>query len=51
MDDTLRDMYREMFGSKCPYTDKQCDSWVCANCEVEKEEVEWMKKMEGDDDE
>ena len=48
---TVRDMYRELFGGKCPYTGKPCDSWVCAECMVEKEEVEWMEKSEESDDE
>lgn len=36
---------------KCPYTGKPCKDWDCTNCVVEKEEVEWMMKMEGGDDE
>lgn len=47
---TIRDMYRELFGGKCPYTGKPCDSWVCAECKVEKEEVEWMKKLDESED-
>lgn len=33
----------ELFGYKCPYTDKPCyHDWECKTCEVELEEVEWL---------
>ena len=44
----------DMYIALCPSTSKPCYKDIpldCIDCEVEKEEVEWMKKMEGDDDE
>ena len=34
---------KKYFNGKCPFTDKQCESWDCINCEVEKAEREYME--------
>ena len=31
---------------QCPYTGKPCYDWECSECEVEKEEREWMEELE-----
>lgn len=46
----MSDYDRLLFGGKCPYTDKPCDDWNCENCEVEQQEREYMKEMEGKND-
>lgn len=37
---------KEYFGGKCPYTGKECESWECSRCQVEKKEKEWMEEKE-----
>ena len=37
---------KEYFKGKCPYTGKECESWECNGCPVEKNEKEWMKESE-----
>lgn len=34
---------RSYFNGKCPYTDKECESWACLDCEVEQAEREYME--------
>ena len=33
------------FCGRCPYTDVKCDSFDCANCDVEKEERKWIEEI------
>ena len=45
----------DKYDTNCPYNNKPCVGCgslftECPRCKVEKEEVEWMKKMEGDDE-
>jgi hypothetical protein len=32
------------FRGHCPYTDLKCESFDCANCEVEIEERKWIEE-------
>lgn len=38
---------KERFDGKCPYTDKPCDDWDCANCEVNAEERKMLEEHDG----
>ena len=37
---------KEYFNGKCPYTGKECETFDCSKCEVEKEEQEFMEREE-----
>ena len=36
---------KEHFNGKCPYTDKQCESWNCSECEIEQAEQKYMNSQ------
>ena len=40
--------YRYIFGGKCPYTDEPCETFECEDCEVNKQEKDWIKETEGE---
>lgn len=41
----------EYFESRCPYTDNPCrNDWQCQDCEIEKEEREWMEELRQEED-
>ena len=43
----MKEYERKLFGGKCPYTDQPCDNDDdCQDCEVEKQEREFMKAIE-----
>ena len=43
--------HEEYFEGRCPYTDNPCYDWNCKECEVEKDEREWMERIaRGDSD-
>lgn len=33
------------FGGLCPYTGLKCDTFDCANCAVEKQEIKWLENL------
>lgn len=37
---------KELFNGKCPYTSEPCEDWNCIECEVNREEQEWMERKE-----
>lgn len=39
--------YSELFGGKCPYTDKECGLTIeCVDCSVDREEKESMERLD-----
>lgn len=40
-----------LFKGDCPYTGIKCDAFDCANCEVEKQEYQWLEDLTTEGDE
>lgn len=41
-----REYRSQLYDGKCPYTNDPCDNWDCENCEIEREEVEWLEELD-----
>jgi len=39
-----------VFGWRCPYTDKHCEDWECDSCNVDKTEKGYIEDLDYDQD-
>ncbi len=39
-------LMQTIFNGRCPYTDDPCETFDCSNCEVERDEAEWLTELD-----